>query len=120
MKCLLMALMSAVLIMPVGAFAQSMSELDIKGFDKKQDEVRVDRAKSPFSPVTPSPEDLMIEDLYLTGVAVGDGRSYALISGFIVTEGDSVAGLKVRSISRNKVVLQHLDKVHTLHLQGGL
>lgn len=107
-------------MLPFTAYPKGMSELDIGGFEKKKDLGQIGAAKSPFTPARPSPQDLLAEDLFLTGIAIGTGRSYALISGHILTEGDKIAGLRVRSISRGKVVLQHLDRVQTLYLEGGL
>jgi len=100
--------------------AQSMSELNLKGFDKESKTQETSgSSKSPFSQARISPKDMNPEDLYLSGVAIGSGKRYALISGHVLQEGDSVAGLRVKSINLNRVVLQHLDKVHTLNLEGG-
>lgn len=107
-------------IIPADCFSQSMSELDMGGFEKRDKDAPSSTVKSPFMPARPSPKDMLVEDLYLTGIAIGGGRDYALISGQILTEGDSIAGLRVKTIARDRVILQHLDKVHTLHLEGGI
>ena len=105
--------------MTANLFAAGLSELNITEFERDKD-VRTDGTPSnPFAESHPSPEDMMVEDLFLNGVVVGNGRRYALISGHILTLGDTVAGLRVRSISGKKVVLQDLDRVHTLYLEGG-
>ena len=102
------------------ALAQSMSELNLKGFDKeKTPQETSGTSKSPFSQARVSPKDMNPEDLYLSGIAIGSRKRYALITGHILQEGDLVAGLRVKTININRVVLQHLDKVHTLHLEGG-
>lgn len=105
--------------LPCVLHSQGMSELDLQGFSKKGP-VGTGTVKNPFSASRSSAEDLLPEDLFLTGVAIGEGRSFALISGSIVREGDAIAGLKVRTISKDRVILQKLDKIHTLYLDGGM
>lgn len=100
--------------------AQSMSELNIKSFDEKKTSAGTESIKNPFIPGKASPQDLSVENLYLTGIAIGDGKKFALINGFVFSIGDRLAGLTIRSISEDSVVLQQLDKIHTLRLDGGL
>lgn len=119
-KVMLVIFVFTALVLPSAAYPQAMSEINVDGFEKKAESGSTGMVKSPFTPAQPSPRDMLVEDLYLTGIAIGAGKSYALVSGHILTEGDSIAGLRVKSITKGKVVLQHLDKVHTLYLEGGL
>jgi len=107
-------------LMPASLFSESMSELNIDTFEKQVKTSQTAALKNPFAPDRPAPSELSSEDLYLTGIAVGSGGQFALINGFIFSEGDAIAGLRIRAITKNKVVLQHLDRVHTLYLNGGL
>lgn len=107
-------------VVPYATLAGSMSELDIEEFEKQTEMGKTEGAKNPFAPGKPSPEALSVDDLYLTGVAVGGSGNYALISGYVFMEGDTVAGLTVKAITPEKVVLQRLDKLHTLYIGGGL
>lgn len=106
-------------LVSASAFSQGMSELDVKGFNRSNDISELGGTKNPFAPTRSSPQDMILEDLYLSGVALGSGRNFALISGYTVREGDSVAGLRVKAIYKDRVVLQDLDKVHTLYIEGG-
>lgn len=119
-KRILILLMAAILAIPFFARSQSMSELNLGGFEKKKEMVETGAVKSPFAPARQSSKDMIPEDLFLAGVAVGRERSYALISGHILSVGDPIAGLIVKSIDRGRVTLQQLDKVYTLYLEGGL
>jgi hypothetical protein len=110
----------AILFSSASTHAGAVSELDVKGFEKETKAAgTVEQIKNPFTPSRPSPQDLAPEDIYLTGVVIGDGNRYALINGYIFTEGEEVAGLTIKSISGDRVVLQHLDKIQTLYLGGG-
>lgn len=110
-----------IMVFPLFVLAQGMSELNIKDFEKKTTAVTdSDVVKSPFMPAKPVARDLAIEDLFLNGVAIGPTNSYALINGIALTIGDSIAGLRVKSIDKKKVVLQQLDKFHTLYIEGGM
>lgn len=119
-RYLILVVVGLCLISPSIVSSEGLSELDMSGFEKKDGSAGATTVKSPFVPAKPAPGELMAEDLYLTGVAIGSGGSYALISGYILSEGDYIAGLRVRSITMDKVVLQHLDQIHTLNIEGGL
>lgn len=119
-KKLLIAVSVFSAIIPFICFAGTMSELNIQTFEKEKIISEGGIGSSPFAPAKPSPQELLVEDLFLTGVAIGGGRNYALISGYILQEGDAIAGLRVKQIMHKKVVLQHLDRIHTLYLEGGM
>lgn len=99
--------------------SQSMSELNVKVFEEKVEIGKTSGIKNPFAHERGSPQDMSVEDLYLTGIVVGGGGNFALVNGYTFREGDRIAGLVVKSISSDKVVLQKLDRIHTLYLGGG-
>lgn len=109
-----------VFLFSVSVMAESISELDITGFESETGTSKSSAVKNPFTPDRPTPQEMPLEDLYLTGVAVGSGKSYALINGFVFSVGDKLGGLIVRAITKKKVILQRLDRVHILYLEGGL
>lgn len=97
-------------------FAAPLSDLNVKGF-KERTAPSVSVEKNPFVPRKPLPQDMIVEDLHLTGIIYDPYESYALISGYAVKEGDEVAGYKVKVIERDHVVLRQLDQVHILKLE---
>ena len=98
------------------AFAASLSELNMKGF---QDRVAptVKASENPFIRQNVSPDEMMVEDLHLSGIIYSPGSAYALISGYSVEEGEQIAGFKVKLIERDHVVLKQLDQVKILKLE---
>jgi len=120
MKLIRISGLIVILLVSSNLFAETMSELDIKSFEDQISTSGTSPLKNPFTPERASVGSLTVEDLYLTGVAIGGGKSYALINGYIFKMGDNVAGLEIKSISTKKVVLQRLDRVHTLYVNGGL
>lgn len=117
--CLYLPVLLFLAVFPSLLCAQTMSELNLKEFDKEPFDLDI-KQQNPFAPTRTFSHDLTEEDLFLTGTAVGTYDSYALISGHVVKEGGSIAGLTVKSIGRNQVVLQHLDRVIKLNLAGGM
>lgn len=89
-------------------------------FNKMVRPEAVRREANPFTEGASMADDLMIEDLQLLGVVIGSADAYALISGFVVEEGDLIAGFKVMSVDRKQVVLRQLDEVFVLSVGGGL
>ena len=100
-------------------FAQGMSELNVREFQKETKVTETGAIRNPFVAKQPLLHDLTVEDLFLNGVVVGPGKSYALINGHALGLGESIAGLRVKSIGKSKVILQHLDRFHILYLEGG-
>lgn len=100
------------------AFAQSLSDLNVSAFENlsKGEEKRV--PTSPFAPGTSTAEDLTLEDLVLTGIAMNESRTYALISGYLVQRGDRIAGFKVDAIEKGRVILRRMDEVYVLTMGG--
>lgn len=103
-----------------GASARTLSDLNRESFEGEKVEEPTETGESPFVPKSKTKEELTIEDLILSGIAVGQKESFALISGVLVRIGERVAGHRVRSIGLDHVVLQQLDKRVILRLQGGL
>lgn len=101
------------------ADAASISDINKKMFYKVTRPGTIQRESSPFAQGGTAPEDLVIEDLQLVGVIIGDNSAYALISGYVVEEGEIIAGYKVTSIDRDSAVLKRLDEVFVLNLGGG-
>lgn len=97
-------------------FASSLSELNTKGFQDRAAPV-VKSSESPFIRQNISSEELLVEDLNLTGIAYRQDGAFALISGYVVKEGDDIAGYKVKGIERDHVVLRQLDQVKVLRLE---
>ncbi len=98
------------------AFAASLSELNMKGFqDRAAPTVRA--SENPFMKQNVSPDDMMVEDLHLSGIIYSPGDAYALISGYAVQEGGNIAGYKVKVIERDHVILKQLDQMKVLKLE---
>lgn len=101
--------------------AQSVSDLDVTGLERQSSASESKVAKNPFAQGAPAVEDLVIEDLQLTGVAYKNEREgYALISGYLVKPGDKIAGYRVDKIAKNKVHLKRLDEAVVLSIGGGI
>jgi len=98
------------------AFASSLSELNTKGFQDRTAPA-VKTSENPFIKQNISTEDLVVEDLHLTGIIYNPSESYALISGFVLKEDEGIAGYKVKVIERDHVVLRQLDLVKVLRLE---
>jgi hypothetical protein len=99
-----------------GVSASSLSELNTKGFQDRAVPV-AKSSENPFVRQNISSEELLIEDLNLTGIVYRSDDSFALISGYVVKEGDDIAGYKVKGIERDHVVLRQLDQVKVLRLE---
>ncbi|MBI2345915.1 MAG: hypothetical protein HYV03_03355 [Deltaproteobacteria bacterium] len=112
-------IVAACCAMPVAGSAESLSDLNLQGFEQKKSEV-VTPARSPFVPQQAGKEELLVQDLRLTGVAYREGEAYALVSGNVVTVGDRLGGYRVSSIERHRVVLRKLDETVVLRLEGTL
>jgi hypothetical protein len=103
-------------------WAQSLSDLDWEGFERQSEGLKVQPHTDPFASGVVAADDLSIEDLHLTGIAYSatTGKSYALISGYLVKPGDRIAGYRVDKIEGNRVRLRRLDEVFVLTLGGGM
>lgn len=101
------------------AYANPLSELNIQDFEKRSKE-SAPTLESPFVPKQTAKEEILVEDLKLSGVAIGDGESFALVSGNVLQLGDRIAGYRVKQISRDGVVLQRLDKRLVLRMEGSV
>lgn len=101
------------------ANAQSFSEMSIDSFKKFS---KGDEKRAPGSPFSKSgistAEDLALDDLTLTGIAVNATNAYALVSGYLVQVGDRIAGFKVDGIEKGRVTLKRLDEVYVLTVGG--
>lgn len=112
-----------ILLACVGALpasAGSLSELNRTSFDQGMATDEAATEQSPFVPKPVAKGELLVQDLRLTGLVVGESTSYALISGHAVSTGDRIAGFSVKQIGTDHVILQHLDKRVVLHLREGL
>ena len=65
---------------------------------------------------TPKPKPNLSATMKVTGIVWGDRRSRAVINDFVVQEGDEIAGAKVLSIQRDRVVLMKDGQEHVLKL----
>ena len=101
------------------AWAESLSDLNMQGFEQKKVQ-SVTPMRSPFVPQQVGKEELLVQDLRLSGVAYTQGESYALISGSIVRVGDRMGGYRVSIIERMRVVLRKLDETVVLRMEGAL
>ncbi|GEM_PF-6026449 len=102
------------------ADGKPLSDLNVPAFQKETAPVGGPAVESPFVPKEVGKEELLVQDLRLTGIAIGASSGFALISGNVVQLNDQLAGYHVRQIATDHVVLQHLDKRVVLRLQGGL
>jgi len=98
--------------------AQSLSDLDRKTFENLSEGLGRRVPVSPFASGVSTAEDLTIEDLILTGIARNANTSYAMISGYLVKEGDRIAGFRVDSIEKGRVALKRMDEVYVLTMGG--
>ena len=115
------SLAMAILFFAVPLLAQSLSDLDQSGFEHQSGSENVQSGANPFAGGTSSKEDLAVEDLELTGIVYRSAvECYALISGYLVRNGDLIAGYRVDKIEKNKVRLRRLDEVLVLALAGGM
>ena len=101
------------------AHADSFSEVNTGLFQSLSRSGTPAGWKDPFAAGASSAQDLVIEDLQLMDVTIGQTKSYALVSGFVVEKGDIIAGFKVHSIGRERVVLKRLDEIYVLNMGGG-
>lgn len=101
------------------AAATSLSDLNREAFDDGDSPQQPD-SESPFVPKPAAKSELSVQDLNLTGIVSSADKSYALISGNVVTQGERVAGYRIAVIGPDFVVLKNLDKQVTLRLRGGL
>lgn len=104
-------------------FAQTvLSDLDIESFQKQAEKFQEQTVANPFATGggSSSAEDLSVEDLVLSGVVFNDTEQYALVSGYLVHTGDTIAGYKVDSIEELRVVLKRLDVTYVLTMEGGV
>lgn len=100
-------------------FADSLSDLNMQDFTQKKT-TTVTPTRSPFIPQHGGKEDLLVQDLRLTGIAIREGKAYALVSGSIVSEGDRLGGYRVGTIERSRVILRKLDETVVLRMEGAL
>ena len=110
-----------VLCLAGGARAQSLSDLNWEGFKKDAGGPEVQTHTDPFASGVSAAEDLMVEDLQLTGIVYNSpSDSYALISGYLVRPGDLIAGYRVDAVEKDRVRLKRLEDVFILVLGGGI
>lgn len=100
-------------------FAQSFSDMNMRLFEDLSKGEFERAPTSPFATMGMSmADDLTIEDLILNGIVSNPSNAYALISGYLVREGDRIAGYRVEKIEKEQVVLRRLDEVFILILGG--
>lgn len=100
-------------------FAESLSDLNVQDFTQKKEKT-VAPARNPFVPARTEKEQMLVQDLRLSGVAYAEGEAYALVSGSIVRVGDRLGGYRVSVIERERVVLRKLDESVILKMEGAL
>lgn len=103
----------ALLVFPFALFSESLSDINEESFVSKS---KAHALKSPFLKEEVAPEELMLEDLYLTGILYSPGSKFALISGYTIKEGDEIAGFKVSAIKKDRVILKQFDQIEVLRL----
>lgn len=101
------------------AQADSLSDLNMQDFSQRKVQT-VNPSKSPFVPQRTAKEELLVQDLRLSGVAYSEGEAYALVSGTVVRVGDHLAGYRVGAIERTRVVLRKLDETVVLQMEGAM
>ena len=109
----------AVWWIPASGYAISFSEINRPVFKQLSRPGSIQQQANPFVEGAASTDDLVIEDLQLMGIAIGRDRAYAIVNGLVIEEGDSIAGFKVASITRNEVLLKRLDEIFVLSLGAG-
>lgn len=103
------------------AGAQSISDLNWAGFKENLGEPEVQTHTDPFASGVSAAEDLMVEDLQLSGIVYASPEdSYALISGYLVKPGDLIAGYRVDAVEKDRVRLKRLEDIFVLVLGGGI
>jgi hypothetical protein len=100
-------------------FAESLSDLNLQDFTQKK-VTTVTPTRSPFIPQRGGKEDLLVQDLRLTGIAYAEGAAFALVSGAIVRVGDRLGGYRVSTIERSRIILRKLDETVVLRMEGAL
>lgn len=103
----------------VVARAKSLSDLNLDEFQEQKTETTAP-AMNPFLPPRVAKEELLVQDLRLTGVAYTEGEAYALVSGMIIRVGDRISEYRVSTIERSRVILRKLDETVVLRLEGAL
>lgn len=103
------------------AAAQSLSDMDLSTFEQ-QTSAEVGQAHTdPFASGVSTAEDLVVEDLQLTGIVYrSEAEAYALISGYLVRPGDRIAGYRIDTIEKDRVKLRRFGEVIVLALGGGI
>jgi Tfp pilus assembly protein PilP len=99
--------------------ARILSDMTLETFRKGEVAPEEEGVESPFVPKKEVQEDVVVEDLKLSGIAIGDAESFALIGGHAVRVGDRLGGFRVRQIGKDHVVLQRLDRRVILRFEGG-
>jgi len=94
----------------------SLSDLNTSGFQGRTRPSSIS-TENPFLKKGVSPSELMMEDLTLTGIVYHPDEAYALISGYVIREGDDIAGYKVKVVERDHIVLRQLDQVKILKIE---
>ena len=116
---MLIVLMGILSVKP--SFAQSLSDFQWDKFVGKTSQKEVQSHTDPFSSGVSSANDLSIEELQLSGIVFRDENdAYALISGYLVSPGDRIAGYRVDLIEKDKVQLKRVDDIFILALGGGI
>lgn len=117
-----LAVALAVMLAAAGpAAAQSLSDMDLSTFEQQTSQEVGQAHTDPFTSGVSTAEDLVVEDLQLTGIVYrSEAESYALISGYLVRPGDRIAGYRVDNIEKDRVKLRRLNEVIVLALGGGI
>lgn len=96
------------------AWAGTVSELDLKGFESKSDSP-MEWSKNPF--VQPVGE-VDVSEMKLMAVVYAEGDSAALINGETVRVGDRIGFSEVTEIDPNRVILRNDNGIFYLTLEG--
>lgn len=113
----------ALLFAPAVAVGQSLSDLDLSGFEQQsgKGEEAAPAHANPFTSGVSTADDLAVEDLQLSGVVYrSESEAYALVSGYLVQAGDRIAGYRVDNVEKEKVILRRSNEVVILALGGGI
>ncbi len=105
-------------VFPADIFAEALSDLNLEAFQVMTKSEEKKAPSSPFATGVSTAEDLTIEDLVLSGIAMNATNSYALISGYLIQRGDKIAGFRVDAIEKGRVTLRRMDEVYVLTIGG--
>ncbi|MBI2343424.1 MAG: hypothetical protein HYV02_03680 [Deltaproteobacteria bacterium] len=102
-----------------GAWGRALSERNEPSFQAAGSETE-SASDNPFLLRETEKAAVDVKALRLTGIAVSDDASYALVNGRMVHIGDRVGGYRVRQIGLDHLLLQQLDERIIVKLGEGV